>query len=86
MTNPNDERSALNWINRNSDWYPNKVKNNLGEALVKFIDNITNDLKTQLTKSQNKFWINLSDEQRRAMVDLANIYISKVRISNLIKK
>ena len=39
---------------------------------MKFIDNITNDLKTHLTKNQNKFWNNLSDEQRKAIVDLAN--------------
>ena len=45
MTIPNDERSTLNWINRNSEWYPDKVKNNRSEGLVKFIDNINNDLK-----------------------------------------
>ena len=28
MTTPNDERSTLNWINRNSEWHPDKVKNN----------------------------------------------------------
>ena len=39
---------------------------------MKFIDNITNDLKTHLTKNQNKFRNNLSDEQRKAIVDLAN--------------
>ena len=67
MRNPDDERSTLNW--RNSDWYPDKVK------IIKvkdFIDNITNDLETHLTKNQNKFWNNLSDEQRKAIVDLAN--------------
>ena len=63
MTTPNDERSTLNWINRNREWYPDKVKNNRSEGLVKFIDNITNDLKTHLTKNQNKVWNNLSDEQ-----------------------
>ena len=72
MTNPDDERSTLNWINRNSDWYPDKVKRNQSEGLVKFIDTITNDLKTHLTKNQNKFWNILSDEQRKATVDLAN--------------
>ena len=55
MTNPNDERSTLNWINRNGEWYPDKVKNNRSEGLVTFINNITNDLKTHLTKNQNKF-------------------------------
>ena len=54
------------------EWYPDKVKNNRSEGLVKFIDNITNDLKTHLTKNQNKFWNNLSDEQKKAIVDLAN--------------
>ena len=39
---------------------------------MKFIDNISNDLTTHLTKNQNKFWNNLSDEQRKAIVDLAN--------------
>ena len=72
FTTYNDERSTLNWINRNSECYPDKVKNNRSEGLVKFIDNITNDLKTHLTKNQNKFWNNLSDEQRKAIVDLAN--------------
>ena len=72
MTTPDDERSTLNWINRNSEWYSDKVKNNRSEGLVKFIDNITNDLKTHLMKNQNKIWNNLSDEQRKAIVDLAN--------------
>ena len=41
---------------------------------MKFIDNTTNDLKTNLTKNQNKFWNKLSDEQRKAIVDLAIEY------------
>ena len=39
---------------------------------MKFIDKTTHDLKTHLTKNQNKFWNNLSDEQRKAIVDLGN--------------
>ena len=72
MTYPDDERLTPNWRNRNSDWYPDKVKNNRSEGLVKFIDKITNDLKTHLTKNQNKFSSNLSVEQRKAIVDLEN--------------
>ena len=72
MTYPDDERLTLNWRNRNSDWYLDKVKNNRSEGLVKFIDNITNDLKTHLTKNQNRFSNNLSVEQRKAIVDLEN--------------
>ena len=33
---------------------------------------LMNDLKTHLTNNQNKFWNNLSDEQRKAIVGLAN--------------
>ena len=35
-----DERSNLNWSNKNSDWYPDSVKNGHSEGLVKFINNV----------------------------------------------
>ena len=35
-----DERSNLNWSNKNSDWYPDSVKNDCSEGLLKFIDNV----------------------------------------------
>ena len=51
---------------------PNKVKFNRSEGLLHFIQNITNDLKTNLGKNKNKFWNNLDTNQRKALLDLAN--------------
>ena len=41
-----DEMPNLNWSNKNSDWYPDSVKNDRSEGLLKFINNVTKDLKT----------------------------------------
>ena len=56
----------------NPHWYPNEVKFNRSEGLLHFIQNITNDLKTNLRKNENKFWNNLDTNQRKALLDLAN--------------
>ena len=67
-----DERSNLNWSNKNSDWYPDSVKNDRSEDLLKFINNVTKDLKDHLKNNENKFWNNLDNDQRKALLDLAN--------------
>ena len=38
-----DETSKLNWSNGNFDWYPDSVKNDHSEGLLKFINNVTKD-------------------------------------------
>ena len=67
-----DDRSNLNWSNKNSDWYPDSVKNDCSEGLLKFINNVTKDLKDHLKNNENKFWNNLDNDQRKALLDLAN--------------
>ena len=72
VTTDDDERSNLNWSNKNSDWYPDSVKNDPSEGLLKFINNVTEDLKDHLKNNENKFWNNLDNDQRKALLDLAN--------------
>ena len=67
-----DERSESKWKTDKSKWYPDEVKNNRSEGLTKFIDDVTKDLKTQIKKNENKFWNNLSDNQRKALIHLSN--------------
>ena len=50
-----DERSELKWKTDKSEWYSDEVKNNQNEGLTKFIDDVTNDLKTQIKKIENKY-------------------------------
>ena len=63
-----DERSNLNWSNKNSDWYPDSVKNDHSEGLLKFINNVTKDLKDHLKNNENKSWNNLDNDQRKALL------------------
>ena len=65
-----DERSKLKWKTDKSEWNPDEVKNNRSEGLTKFIDDVTSDLKTQIKKNENKFWNNLSEDQRKALIHL----------------
>ena len=51
---------------------PQRSKINRSEGLLHFIQNIINDLKTNLRKNENKFWNNLDTNQRKALLDLAN--------------
>ena len=67
-----DERSNLNWSNKNSDWYPDSVKNDSSEGLLKFINNVTKDLKDRLKNNEYKFWNKLDNDHRKALLDLAN--------------
>ena len=69
--NQEDKRSNLPWKDTNSHWYPNKVKFNRSEGLLHFIQNITNDLKTNLRKNENIFWNKLDTNQLKALLDLA---------------
>ena len=55
--------SNLNWSNKNSDWYPDSVKNDRSEGLLKFINNVTKDLQDHLKHNENKFWNNLDNDQ-----------------------
>ena len=77
-----DERSNLNWSNKNSDWYPDSVKNDCSEGLLKFINNVTKDLKDHLKNNENKFWNNLDNDQRKALLDLANGLLITIKPAN----
>ena len=67
-----EDRAPVNWLKSNPYWYPPYVKNNCRKALETFITNITVDTHLALKEKESKFWNNLSNEQRRAMVSLAN--------------
>ena len=67
-----DERSELKWKSKNSDLYPDEIKYNRSEGLLKFIENITKDLKSNLKKNERNFWNNLSNDQRKALLHLSN--------------
>ena len=54
------------------DWYPDEVKYNRSEGLLKFIENITKDLKSNLKKNERNFWNNLNNDQRKALLHLSN--------------
>ena len=42
------------------------------EGLLKFIENITKGLKSNLKKNERNFWNNLSNDQRKALLHLSN--------------
>ena len=67
-----DERSKLKWKSKNSDWYPDEVKYNRTEGLLKFIESITTDLISNLKKNERNFWNNLNNDQRKALLHLSN--------------
>ena len=48
------------------------VKNDCSEGLLKFINNITKDLKDHLKSNKDKFWNNLDNDQHKALLNLAN--------------
>ena len=64
------ERSNLNLSNKSGTqiW----VKNDHSANLLKFINNITKDLKDHLKTSVLFFWNNLDNDQREALLNLAN--------------
>ena len=57
------------WKKLNPTWYPRNVRENRSKGLLSFIDNLTNDIKHELSRKQ--FWSNLSDAQRSALHGLA---------------
>ena len=59
------------WKKLNPTWYPRKVRENRSKGLLSFIDNLTNDIKHELSRKEQQFWNNLSDAQRSALHGLA---------------
>ena len=56
----------------NFDWYLDDVKYNRSEGLLKFIENVTKDLKSNLKKNERNFWTNLKNDQRKVLLHLSN--------------
>lgn len=67
-----EEVSNNIWKEKNPDWYPDKVRNNRSQTLMDFIDNILRDTKNLIENNQYKFWNNLDNNKRQAIVTLAN--------------
>ena len=59
------------WQKKNRDWYPDKVKENRSNGLTSFIDNITRDIKHLLHANERKYWNNLTNDQRSALLRLS---------------
>ena len=59
------------WQKKNPDWYPDKVKENRSNGLTSFIDNITRDIKHLLHANERKYWNNLTNDQRSALLRLS---------------
>ena len=53
------------------------AKNDRSEGLLKFINNVTKDLKDHLENNENEFWNNLDNDQRKA---LCHIYVPYIYI------
>ena len=47
------------------------MRENRSKGLLSFIDNLTNDIKDELSRKEQQFWNNLSDAQRSALHGLA---------------
>ena len=48
------------WVEKNPDWYPEKVKKNGSKGLQTFIENTTHDLKAHLSHKDQSYWNNMS--------------------------
>lgn len=67
-----DERDPSKWQERHPHWYPDKVKNNRSEGLVRWIDNILDAINGELQTNVSKLHNNLTAEQRAALKALAS--------------
>ena len=60
------------WESKNSEWYPEEVRNNRSEALTNFIRQIFKDMKMSFNDKKNKkFFNNLDDKKRKALHNLS---------------
>ena len=59
------------WVEKNPDWYPEKVKKNRSKGLQTFIENTTHDLKAHLSHKDRSYWNNMSSAQRQALHTLS---------------
>ena len=66
-----DERDPSKWQERHPDWYPDKVKNNRSEGLVKWIDSMLDTINGELRTNASKLNNNLTAQQRSALKALA---------------
>ena len=69
---PHADQCDLKWKQTNPNWYPEKVRNHRSPALVEFIDNILKDTSSSLKSHESKYWNNLDNKKRAALVSLAN--------------
>ena len=51
------------WVEKNPDWYPEKVKKNRSKGLQTFIENTTYDLTAHLSNKDRSYWNNMSSAQ-----------------------
>ena len=66
-----EDRTDMNWIPKNPDWYPDEVQKNRSPSLQKFISKLLSDSKDNLSANQDSFWSNLDYAQREAIKSLA---------------
>ena len=59
------------WVEKNPNWYPEKVKKNRSKGLQTFIENTTDDLKAHLSHKDQSYWNNMSSAQRQALHTLS---------------
>ena len=65
-----EDRDPTNWVSSNPDWYPAEVQNGSSAGLQHFIDRTVEDMRHRLLDNDEKFWNNLTTEQRRALTAL----------------
>lgn len=66
------DRAPSKWIRQNRDWFPNVVRNNRSAGLLQWIDKIKSSLSDGLRDNNQFIWNNLSNDQRKALKDLAS--------------
>ena len=59
------------WVEKNPDWYPEKVTKNRSKGLQTFIENTRHDVKAHLSHKDQRYWNNLSFAQRQALRTLS---------------
>ena len=65
-----DDRDSMSWTSSNPDWYPKEIQEGGSVGLRHCLDRTVEDLKNSLIDNDDKFWNNLSSDQRRALDSL----------------
>eukprot|EP00106_Octopus_bimaculoides_P003640 XP_014771082.1 PREDICTED: uncharacterized protein LOC106869740 [Octopus bimaculoides] len=67
-----DNRIWHNWIEKNPNWYPDKVRGGRSQALLEFLESCQAGIRESLKTRGKKSWNNLTNSQRYALRRLAN--------------